>query len=71
MTKDFKTWLNECDKIVESKIGQSIHDLSDANWSSYFEDGLSPLDAIQCAYDDYWSLDFQFMGINEDFGIFQ
>ena len=71
MTKDFKTWLNECDKIVESKISLSIHDLPDAEWASYFEDDLLPLDAIQCAYDDYWSLDFQFMGINEDFGIFQ
>jgi|TARA_R110001606_G_scaffold191312_1_gene339216 hypothetical protein len=71
MTKDFKTWLNECDKIVESKLALSIHDLPDAEWASYFEDGLSPLDGIQCAYDDYWSLDFQFMGINEDFGVFQ
>tara|TARA_R110002012_G_scaffold319112_1_gene538779 strand:+ start:460 stop:675 length:216 start_codon:yes stop_codon:yes gene_type:complete len=71
MTKDFKTWLNECDKIVESKLALSIHDLPDAEWASYFEDDLSPLDALQCAYDDYWSLDFQFMGINEDFGVFQ
>lgn len=71
MENKFKTWLKECDKIVSSKIGIGIYDLPDAEWSSYFEDGLSPLDGVQCAYEDYWQIDFQFMGINVDFEVYQ
>ena len=64
---DYDTWLKECDKIVSNKIGLSLHDLPDANWADYHSDGQTPRDAVQCAYDDYWQIDFQFMGINEDF----
>tara|TARA_Y100000114_G_C11698500_1_gene297248 strand:- start:175 stop:399 length:225 start_codon:yes stop_codon:yes gene_type:complete len=68
---DYDTWLQECDKIVSSKIGLSLHDLPDANWGDYHSDGQTPSDAVQCAYDDYWQIDFQFMGINEDFGVWR
>ena len=71
MENKFKTWLRECDKIVSSQIGIGIYDLPDAEWSSYFEDGLSPLDGVQCAYEDYWQCDFAAHGINVDFGAWQ
>tara|TARA_R100000995_G_scaffold82281_1_gene55975 strand:+ start:848 stop:1048 length:201 start_codon:yes stop_codon:yes gene_type:complete len=47
-------WLKECDKIVLNKLGIGLHDLPDATWLDYFEDGLSPSEAVDCAYEDQW-----------------
>jgi len=55
MSDTFKTWLRKCNAIVSSKVGLGLHDLDDANWRGYFEDGLSPRDATDCAYEDQWS----------------
>ena len=71
MENKFKTWLKECDKIVSAHIGIGIYDLPDAEWSSYFEDGLTPLQGVQNAYDDYWQCEFAAYGINCDFGVYQ
>jgi len=54
MENKFMKWYEQCDKIVASYIGLGIDDLPDAEWSSYFEDGLSPKEAIDCANEDYW-----------------
>ena len=54
MTDTFQTWLRKCDAVVSGKVGLGLHDLPDANWRDYFEDGLSPKDAADCAYDDQW-----------------
>ena len=54
-TTRFDKWLKECDKVVSRKLGGiGLHDLPDAAWRDYFEDGLSPMDAADCAYDDQW-----------------
>ncbi len=39
---DYKEWLNQVDKNVESMIGLSIYDLSDFMSYDAFQDGLSP-----------------------------
>ena len=51
---NFDKWLRECDKIVSNKLGIGLHDLPDATWRDYFEDGLAPRDATDCAYEDQW-----------------
>jgi hypothetical protein len=50
----FKTWLAQCDKIVASKLGVGLHDMPDANWRDYYDDGLTPHDACDCAFEDQW-----------------
>ena len=54
MTDTFQTWLRKCDAVISGKVGLGLNDLPDANWRDYFEDGLSPKDAADCAYDDQW-----------------
>ena len=54
MTDTFQIWLRKCDAVVLGKVGFGLHDLPDANWRDYFDDGLSPKDAVDCAYDDQW-----------------
>ena len=51
----FNDWLRKCDAVVSSKLGFGLHDLSDADWHGYFEDGLTPSQAADCAYEDQWS----------------
>ena len=50
----FNKWLRQCDVVVSSKLGFGLHDLPDATWRDYFDDGLSPRDATDCAFDDQW-----------------
>jgi len=55
---NYKEWLNQVDKNVESMIGLSIHDMSDFMSYDAFEDGLTPQ---ECAVewiknDDCYSL---------------
>lgn len=54
MTDSFKTWLQQVDKICWKQLGQYHDDLPDALWADYYEDGLSPIEAIDCAVDDAW-----------------
>ena len=57
MTMTFKEWRLACDKLVGSIVSIGIDDLPDANWMDMFNDDMSPADAIDCAYYDYWSDD--------------
>ena len=54
MENKFMKWYEQCDKIVASYIGLGIDDLPDASWYDYYQDGLSPKEAIACANEDYW-----------------
>ena len=54
MENEYNKWYKQCDKIVASLIGLGIDDLEDASWRDYFDAGMSPRDAIECANDDYW-----------------
>ena len=44
---DYKEWLNQVDKNVESMIVLSIHDLSDFMSRDAFEDGLTPQECAE------------------------
>ena len=50
----FGIWLSKCDTVVESTLGLSLHDMPDACWFDYFDDGLHPEEAVDCAKCDYW-----------------
>ncbi len=51
----FETWLKQCDRVTKARLhGISLHDMVDASWMDYFEDGLSPEDAVESAINDYW-----------------
>jgi hypothetical protein len=51
---EFGIWLSKCDDVVESTLGLSLHDMPDALWRDYFDDGLDPDEAVDCAKCDYW-----------------
>jgi hypothetical protein len=55
MYESFNSFYRECNRIIGNKIGVGIDDLPDARWRDYFDEGMSPHDAIECAYEDYWS----------------
>ena len=55
MTMTFNQWLSHCDTLVKGRLYVSLHDLEDVNWKDYYNDQLSPGDAIEQAYDDKWS----------------
>lgn len=51
----FREFENACNAEL-SKVGVplSIHDLADATWRDYYDCGMTPRDAIECANDDAW-----------------
>tara|TARA_R100001163_G_scaffold12910_1_gene12063 strand:+ start:908 stop:1246 length:339 start_codon:yes stop_codon:yes gene_type:complete len=55
MTDGFKAWMKQCDNQVSAKIGSGAFDLPDATWRDYFDDGMTPAEAIDFAYMDQWS----------------
>lgn len=53
----FEKFMKECDKITQDIFCVSLNDLSDASWHDYYTDKLSPKDAVEEAFYDYWSED--------------
>ena len=52
---NYDEWMKEVDKIMILVFGLAHDDLPDALWRDRFDDGLSPLDAIDAAVEDEWS----------------
>ena len=50
----YEQFEKECNRLLTVKVGLGIHDLPDACWRDYFEDGMLPLDALHCANEDAW-----------------
>lgn len=50
----YEEFEKECNRQLTNIAGLGIHDLADASWRDYFDAGMSPRDAIECANDDYW-----------------
>ena len=50
----YEEFEKECNRQLTNIAGLGIHDLPDASWRDYFDAGMSPRDAIECANDDYW-----------------
>ena len=49
----FDEFMKECDRICTARICVGIHDMPDLTWRDFHEDGLSPMDAIDCALDEW------------------
>ena len=67
MNNDFKTWLEQCDQIVWGKLGLGLMDMPDAAWCDYHDDGLTPAEAVDSAYEDYWQDELEAHGIDWEF----
>ena len=52
--KSFGEFERECNRVLTNMAGLGIHDLADATWRNYYESGMSPRAAIECANDDAW-----------------
>ena len=50
----YEQFEKECNRLLTNKAGLGIHDLADACWRDYYEDGLHPLEALNCANEDAW-----------------
>ena len=57
MAIPFDEFMKECDKCCTRRFGLGVDDLPDAPWRDYYEDGLSPRDAVECASVDYWDIE--------------
>ena len=53
----FQEFMFECDEIVASMIGLGVDDMPDALWRDFFDDGMSPDDAVQTAFEDHWDME--------------
>lgn len=51
---DYKTWKKQCNQILVANIGLDIDSLPDALWMDYYQDKMSPQQAIECAIEDAW-----------------
>ena len=49
----FDKFLKEWDRICTAKIGVGILDMPDLTGRDFHEDGRSPMDAIDCALDEW------------------
>jgi hypothetical protein len=45
----FESWMEEVDRVVETRVGLSVHDLEDVAFSDWFEDGVSAKSAASRA----------------------
>lgn len=57
----YEQFEKECNRVLTNMIGLGIHDLEDACWRDYYEDGLHPLEAINCANEDAWGRELSFV----------
>jgi hypothetical protein len=67
MNNDYKTWLKQCNQIVCGKLGLGLMDMPDATWRDYHDDGLTPAEAVDSAYEDYWQDELEAHGIVWEF----
>lgn len=54
MLKSFEKWFGEVDVAVNALVGVSVHDLPDAPFVEWWEDGRSPKSAAKAAVAEAW-----------------
>jgi len=52
---DFTSWLRKVDVHMVSTFGLAHDDLPDALWRDKYDDGLSPIEAIESTIEDEWA----------------
>jgi len=53
----FDEWKKEVDVVCISAFGVSSDDLPDCLWYDYWQDSMSPSEAVECAVEDTWGSD--------------
>ena len=51
----FDTWIKNVDALMIDHFGLAHDDLPDALWRDKYDDGLSPIEAIESTIDDEWA----------------
>lgn len=69
MTQDaeFKRWFGQVEALYMAKLGMGADDGGDAPWYDYYQDGMSPKEAMATALTD-WQDDFGMLNL-EDIGL--
>ena len=49
---DYEQFERECNRVLTNMAGLGIHDIEDATWRDYYNDGLPPKDAVNSAIED-------------------
>ncbi len=49
---DYEQFERECNRVLTNMVGLGIHDIADATWRDYYNDGLPPRNAVDCAIMD-------------------
>jgi hypothetical protein len=57
MKYTFEQFMAKCDALCVKMFGAGVEDMGDAMWRDYYDDDMSPLDALETAFEDYWSGD--------------
>lgn len=51
----FEQFERECNNVLfKAGVPFGINDLADATWRDYYDCGMPPRDAVECANDDAW-----------------
>lgn len=54
----FEQWLNKVDAVYGSIIGLTMDDLGDAPWRDYYEDEMTPREAVAHALTDWQDMGY-------------
>ena len=47
-TLTFQQWLDVLDRVVEARVGVSLHDLQDMVYRDWYDEGLNIREAYEC-----------------------
>lgn len=50
--REYQDWLKKVDRIMGIKVGLSYNDLADQNWRDWFDDDMSPEEAVEEALEN-------------------
>tara|TARA_R100001126_G_scaffold95990_1_gene67997 strand:- start:2034 stop:2312 length:279 start_codon:yes stop_codon:yes gene_type:complete len=53
----FESWLKRCDALLKKEMGIGLDDMPDALWADYWEQDMSPLEALEEALETVWAED--------------
>tara|TARA_R100001463_G_scaffold6289_1_gene20753 strand:- start:339 stop:623 length:285 start_codon:yes stop_codon:yes gene_type:complete len=54
---DYLRYEKQCDVVCLNIFGVCTDDMGDADWNFYFTEGYTPIEAIEEAFEYYWSGD--------------
>ena len=58
LDSDYLNYVKQCDAVCLKIFSVCTDDMTDADWNFYFTEGYSPIEAIEEAFEYYWSGDF-------------